>query len=207
LINTYNLCYDNYGEKYIKQKFIICLTGMPGAGKSTVADAIKDEGFILINMGDCIRMEAIKKKLELNDKNLGNLMLDLRRQHGLGAIAQLVINQINEKYSDCSFNKFIIDGIRSIHEIQQLQTIGIVKILAIHGSVLTRFRHLKNRSREDAPSSLEDCLIRDKRELSVGVSEAIAFADEMISNNEITIDQLKRKAKGIAKKWISSISS
>jgi dephospho-CoA kinase len=55
---------------------------MPGAGKSTVAEAIKDEGFILINMGDCIRMEANRKNLELNDKNLGNLMLDLRKKHG-----------------------------------------------------------------------------------------------------------------------------
>ena len=179
---------------------------MPGAGKSTVAEAIKDEGFILINMGDCIRIEANRKNLELNDKNLGNLMLNLRKKHGPGAIAQLVINQINEKYFDSSFDKFIIDGIRSIHEIELLKTIGIVKILAIHGSVLTRFRHLTKRSRTDAPSNLEDCLIRDKRELSVGVSEAIAFADEVISNNEITIEQLKEKAKSIAKKWIYSLS-
>jgi dephospho-CoA kinase len=180
---------------------------MPGAGKSTVAEAIKDEGFILINMGDCIRMEANRKNLELNDKNLGNLMLNLRKKHGPGAIAQLVINQINEKYYDSSFDKFIIDGIRSIHEIELLKTIGIVKILAIHGSVLTRFRHLKNRSRLDAPSSLADCLIRDKRELSVGVSEAIAFADEMISNNELTLEELKKQAKSIAKKWINSLDS
>ena len=179
---------------------------MPGAGKSTVAESIKDEGFILINMGDCIRMEANKKKLELNDKNLGSLMLNLRKQYGPGAIAKLVINEINEKYSAPSFDKFIVDGVRSIHEIELLQTIGIVKILAIHGSVSTRFRHLKHRSRNDAPSSLEDCLIRDKRELSVGVSEAIAFADAMISNNDITIEQLKNKAKCIVKKWISSLS-
>ena len=71
---------------------------MPGAGKSTVAEAIRDEGFTLINMGDCIRMEAKKNNLELNDKNLGSLMLNLRKKFGPGAVAQLVINQINEKY-------------------------------------------------------------------------------------------------------------
>jgi hypothetical protein len=49
--------------------------------------------------------------------------------------------------------------------------------------------------------------MRDKRELSVGISEAIAFADEMISNNEITLEQLKKKAKSIARKWISSLES
>jgi len=48
---------------------MICLTGMPGAGKSTVAEAIKDEGFVLITMGDCVRMEANRKNLKLTDKN------------------------------------------------------------------------------------------------------------------------------------------
>jgi dephospho-CoA kinase len=186
---------------------MICLTGMPGAGKSTVAETIKDEGFVLINMGDCVRMEANRKNLKLTDKNLGTLMLNLRNLYGQGAIAQLVINQINEKYDAPEYDKFIIDGIRSIHEVELLKAIGTVKILAIHGSLFTRFAHLKNRSRSDAPYSLEDCRVRDNRELSVGVSEAIAFADEMISNNEITLEQLKRKAKIITKKWISSLAS
>jgi len=180
---------------------------MPGAGKSTVAEAISEEGFILINMGDCIRTEAKKNNLELNDKNLGNLMLNLRNKYGLGAVARLVIDQIYEKYSNSGFDKFIIDGIRSIQEIELLRTIGIVKVLAIHGSLSTRFRNLKNRSRLDAPSNMEDCLVRDQRELSVGVSEVIALADEIISNNEITIDELKNKSKSITKKWISSLSS
>jgi dephospho-CoA kinase len=180
---------------------------MPGAGKSTVAESIRDEGFILINMGDCIRLEAKKNNLDLNDKNLGNLMLNLRNKYGPGAVAQLVINQINEKYLNHSFDKFIIDGIRSIQEIELLRTIGIVKILAIHGSLSTRFRNLKNRSRLDAPSNIEDCLIRDHRELSVGVSEVIALADEMISNNEISIYELKKQSKLITKKWIYSLSS
>ena len=180
---------------------------MPGAGKSTVAEAIRDQGFVLINMGDCIRTEAKKNNLELNDKNLGNLMLNLRNKFGPGAVAHLVINQINEKFSNDSFDKFIIDGIRSIQEIKLLRTVGIVKILAIHGSLSTRFRNLKNRSRPDAPSNLEDCLIRDQRELSVGVSEVIALADEIISNNEISIEELKKKSMLITKKWISSLSS
>ena len=192
---------------YIPEPFIICLTGMPGAGKSTVAEAIKEEGFILLTMGDCVRMEAKRKNLQLTDKNLGTLMLDLRNLYGQGAIAQLVINQIHEKYFEPNYNKFIIDGIRSVHEVELLKTIGKVKTLAIHGSVFTRFQHLKNRSRSDAPSTLEDCIIRDKRELSVGLSEVIAFADEMISNNELTLYELKKQAKSIANKWINSLDS
>ena len=179
---------------------------MPGAGKTTVAKALQEEGFNLLNMGDCVRMEAIKRKLDPTDKNLGYLMLKLRRDLGPGAIASLIINQISEKYDDDNLHcKFVIDGVRSIHEIDLLKKVGIVKILSIHGSIDTRFRHLKDRSRSDAPSNIAECLRRDKRELSVGVSEAIAFADEIISNNEISLDELKQQAKQISRKWLLTI--
>ena len=175
---------------------------MPGAGKSTVAEAlIKTNDFILINMGDCVREEVLRRNLELNDKNLGNLMLELRKKMGQGAIANLIVDKIKKDYSLNS--KFVIDGVRSIHEIDVLKNLGIVKILAIHASLSTRFDHLQIRSRSDAPSSMNDCMTRDKRELSVGVSEAIAFADEMISNNDITIDELCSVSKSIIQKWLN----
>jgi dephospho-CoA kinase len=174
---------------------------MPGAGKSTVASALEEDGFIVLNMGDCVRSEAKKQKLEPTDQNLGYLMLKLRKELGPGAIAILIIDKIMSDYKNDSYSKFVIDGIRSVQEIEQLKRIGIVKILSIHGSIMTRFKHLKNRSRSDAPYTIEDCLSRDKRELSVGVSEAIAFADEIISNNEISLNQLKEQAKNIASNW------
>jgi dephospho-CoA kinase len=178
---------------------------MPGAGKTTVAKALEEEGFTLLNMGDCVRMEAKKRKLEPTDENLGYLMLKLRKELGPGAIATLIISQISEKYNGELHYKFVIDGIRSVHEIDLLKKIGVVKILSIHGSIGTRFRHLKDRARSDAPSTLKECLIRDKRELSVGLSEAIAFADEIISNNEISIHQLKEQSKQISRNWLLSI--
>lgn len=178
---------------------------MPGAGKTTVAKALEEEDFTLLNMGDCVRMEAKKRKLEPTDKNLGYLMLKLRKELGPGAIATLIISQISEKYNDELHYKFVIDGIRSVHEIDLLKKIGVVKILSIHGSIDTRIRHLKDRSRSDAPSTLKECLIRDKRELSVGLSEAIAFADEIISNNEISLHQLKEQAKQISRNWLLSL--
>ena len=174
---------------------------MPGAGKSTVANALEQDGFITLNMGDCIRIEAYKQNLEPSDENLGYLMLKLRKEFGPGAIAVLIVHKIKSEYEDDTYSKFVIDGIRSINEIEELKKIGFVKILSIHGSLNTRFKHLKDRGRSDAPSTIEDCLIRDKRELSVGVSEAIAFADEIISNNAITLHQLLNQARKIAKQW------
>ena len=55
---------------------------MPGAGKSTVATILHNDGFSVITMGDVIREEAIRQNLEMNDSNLGNLMLNLRKNMG-----------------------------------------------------------------------------------------------------------------------------
>ena len=55
---------------------------MPGAGKSTVATILQQNGFSIITMGDVVREEAKRRNLELTDSNLGNLMLELRKDLG-----------------------------------------------------------------------------------------------------------------------------
>jgi hypothetical protein len=45
---------------------------------------------------------------------------------------------------------------------------------------------------------------RERRELDVGISEVIALADEVISNNRLTINQLKTNAIEVIMKWINS---
>src|SRR5947209_2512913 len=57
-------------------KLIVCITGMPGAGKSTIADALKSKGFDKITMGDAVRAEAVLRKIEPTSANLGKLMLE-----------------------------------------------------------------------------------------------------------------------------------
>src|SRR3712207_7332182 len=49
-------------------------------------------------------------------------------------------------------------------------------------------------------SSIQDFVVRDKRELTVGISEAIALADETLSNNDLTIEELKEKGFKIIQK-------
>ena len=185
-----------------KKRFFVCLTGMPGAGKSSVADSLKERGFYVISMGDVVREEARLQNMELTDNNLGNIMLKLRKEMGPGAISHLIAKKT--RCEDNNLSKIvIIDGIRSIHEVEILKDIGNVKLLAIHASVDTRFKHIKQRARSDKPLNEEDFVVRDKRELTVGISEAIALSDESISNNNLTIEELKEKAYEIIQKWIN----
>lgn len=170
---------------------------MPGAGKSTIANGLKSKSFEIINMGDAVREEAKKRKLEPTGENLGQLMLELRKKNGPGAVAELIEDKIKNSESDI----IVIDGIRSNEEIQVLRKNGTVKLLSIHASTDTRYDFLSNRGRTDDPKSRNNFDERDSREIGVGISTPIALADESISNNNLTIDELVEKAYNIIKGW------
>ena len=187
------------------RRLIVCITGMPGAGKSTIAASLKKKGFSVIAMGDIIREEATQQKVDPTDANLGKLMLKLRNDLGPGAIAHLILRKIDKQQNNNGgMDNIVIDGIRGIAEVEILKRVGCVKLLAIHASTDKRFRHLKQRGRSDDPYVIEEFANRDKRELTVGISEAIALADETLPNNDLTVDQLKEKGFRIIEKWINS---
>ena len=61
---------------------MICLTGMPGSGKSTIVSALKEEGYFTLTLGDGVRAEAKRRNLDPTGQNLGKIMLELRKNTG-----------------------------------------------------------------------------------------------------------------------------
>lgn len=182
---------------------IVALTGMPGAGKTTVANFLAQKGIPLLIMGDVVREAAQNDGLEPTSDNLSKLMLRLREKKGPEAIAYLVSDKIETmKHEKKEFDVVIVDGIRSMAEIQVLKRVGNVKLLAIHGSTSTRYSHIRERARSDVPSNVGDFDKRDKVEMGVGISDAIALADETISNNDISISELCDLSLRIVRRWM-----
>ena len=187
----------------LKDTLIVGLTGMPGAGKSTVANYLSEKGIPLLVMGDVVREVAENDGLEPTSDNLAKLMLRLRKRNGPEAVAHLIVNKIKlMKKEDNQLSVVIVDGIRSMAEVQVLRRIGSVKLLAIHGSTLTRYTHVRERGRSDVPSNIVEFDKRDKIEMDVGISNAIALADETISNNDISISELCQRSFITIQKWI-----
>ena len=202
-------CVFNYFRKlhtlalinnFILVKLIVCLTGMPGSGKSTIVSALKSKGIETLNLGNGVRAEAKRRNLEPSGENLGKIMLQLREKNGPGAIANLLTNQIQNSKS----NIIIVDGVRSIAEIEVLKNVGSVKLLSIEATAETRFKFLKARGRSDDPETKEKFAERDNREISVGIDKSISIADETISNNDLTLDELTELAHTVIKKWIDN---
>ena len=180
-------------------KLVVCLVGMPGAGKSTIANGLAALGYHTVNMGDSIRAEAKRRRIKPNGENLGKIMLELRSQNGPGAVACLIKPQVVGSQA----STVIVDGIRSNAEIEILQEYGNVKILAIHASQNTRFGFLTKRNRSDDPQNPQMLYERDHREMGVGISDSIALADESISNNDLSIEDLIAIAANTIKRWES----
>jgi dephospho-CoA kinase len=183
---------------------IIAITGMPGAGKSTVAGALGGVGLRRIAMGDMIREESSRRGLPLDDKNMGAVMQELRGKYGAGAVAELCLLSIQSKQGEAAV---VIDGIRSVAEIEIFRKAGDVELLAVLASPKRRFEFLTSRGRTDAPPNLESFRARDARELSIGIGDAIALADEAIVNEHITPDELADAALSIAARWMGPIGS
>jgi dephospho-CoA kinase len=162
-------------------KLVVGLVGMPGSGKSIVVETAQEKGYNIVTMGDVVREETRKRGLELNPKNVGVVMLDLRKTSGAGVIAERCVPRIERSQS----SKLIVDGLRSLAEAEVFKAhFHGFTLLGVHSSPETRFIRLKGRGRSDDPASWEVFHERDMRELSVGLGNAVAMADYLIVNED-----------------------
>ncbi|MEO2116848.1 MAG: AAA family ATPase [Methanocaldococcus sp.] len=177
---------------------LIGITGMPGAGKSLAYEIAKKYNLPIVSMGDVVRYETKKRGLELTPENVGNTAIKLREEFGNEAIAVACLKYIEENLKDKEM--VIIEGIRSLYEVNYFRKHKPLVLIAIHSSPLTRFERLKKRGREDDSTSWEVFVERDLRELGFSIGHAIALADFVVVNEknfEDCINQLDNILKEI----------
>lgn len=168
--------------------FAIC--GLPGSGKSTAIDAIRDLGSVII-MGDVIRNEAKKRNIEPTSENLGTIAKELRLKYGPNVIAEKCVDLIYEQSNDVIF----IDGLRSMAEVKVFRKHWKFPIIAIVLEEKKRFKRLFERARSDDPKRIEDLKDRDKREIEFGLEEVLNNADYTIKNDSTKEDLKERMRK------------
>jgi dephospho-CoA kinase len=185
----------------MKQKIVVGVAGMPGAGKAVVSRVANEKGYALVIMGNVIREETKRRGLEPTPENIGKIMLKLREEEDPTVVAKKCIPKIVSANTDV----VLVDGIRSLNEIQEFKkNFPQFVLIAVHSSPETRFGRLFRRKRSDDPSEWEVFLERDLRELSVGQGNVIAMADYMVVN-EGTLDEYRAKIHEVleaaTKKW------
>ncbi|MEM1646266.1 MAG: AAA family ATPase [Ignisphaera sp.] len=173
---------------------MLLLAGLPGSGKTVFSEIAKSIGVPVITLGDIIREEVTKRGLEPSLENILSVAQELRERYGREAIAILASNKISESLKhNCLV---VVDGIRSLEEINYIKSLTNAEILvvAVHASPKVRFARLLARGRTGDPKTWDEFVKRDLRELSWGLGNVVALADEVIVN-ESSIEEFKSKVR------------
>jgi dephospho-CoA kinase len=177
---------------------ICAIVGYAGSGKTTAIEAIRDLGLV-VTMGDVVRNEAKKRNLEPSGKIIGRIAKELREKEGPGIIAKKCVDLIKNKKEDV----IIVDGVRSISEVNVFRQFWKFPIIAIIVNEEERFKRLFERGRSDDPKNVDDLKERDKREIQFGLKQVIENADFRIQNDS-TIEDLKKNTRNLILKIIES---
>ena len=180
---------------------LIITTGMPGSGKEEVLKVLMRTGLPIVRMGDVVRDHAKTNGIDTGDSGIGGYANDQRDEHGADVWAQRSLEIVNQ-ISGSKDEDVVIDGSRSLHEIEHFKNNSDVKVIAVHSSPSVRFGRLKGRKRDDAPKTLEEFNARDNRELSWGIGNVIATADFLIVN-EGSLNEFKGQVREVVGKLLA----
>jgi dephospho-CoA kinase len=180
---------------------VIGFCGLPGSGKSTAIKSVENLG-VVVNMGDVVRNEAIKKKIELSDENLGQIAKTLRREGGDDIIAEKSVGLIKNSQSEVVF----VDGIRSPYELDVFRRYWKFPLVAIETREDIRHMRILKRARGDDSNFITHIQNRDEREIAFGLLDLIEKAEYTIENNS-SIEQLKKRTRRLIKNLIKDYDS
>ena len=161
---------------------VLAVCGMPGSGKGEFAQVFLDAGIPVRSMGDMVREEVAKRKLEVIPEIFGQVASDLRREFGEDVLAVRLTAAVDELLKDHPI--VLIDGLRGTAEYAVFKSTWgeTFQSVAIHTDKEIRFARMKARGRsEDGGTATFEA--RDEREKGWGLEELIDSADVLVENN------------------------
>jgi dephospho-CoA kinase len=181
---------------------LLGIVGMPGAGKTSVAEYLKSKRFPGVRLGSIVTNEVLRRSLPLTPENERAIREEFRVQHGMDVMAQKSLPEIR-LLTDRSL-VVVIDGLYSFAEYKLFnkQFGDSLVLIAIVASRSVRYRRLESRS--DRPLSVPQAIERDFKEIeTLEKGGPIAIADYTLINDgtaaelQAKVDELLRKL-GIA---------
>lgn len=172
---------------------LVCIAGLAGAGKSTVASMFVEKGFSYIRFGQIVLDEVIKRNLAINEQNERLVREELRKKHGTAAMAKLNIPIIKKKLKN---NNVIADGLYSFDEYKLLKKEfkDIMILVAVYAPPKLRYKRLSARKSDVNEKNTKalfrkysnaDAKARDYAEIeNLDKGGPIAMADYTILNTK-----------------------
>lgn len=160
---------------------VIALVGLAGSGKSEAGKVLQALGYTVVYFGGAVLEEVRRRGLEVTAENEREVREDLRRQHGMAAMAILKLPEIERVQAQGA--KVAVDGLYSFAEYELLrERLGHrLKLIAIHTPRALRYQRLA--ARAVRPLSPEQIDQRDYFEIkNLDKGGPIAIADVHLVN-------------------------
>ena len=170
---------------------VVCVTGMPAAGKEEFVRAAEKLGVTIVRMGDVVREEARRRGLPITDAAVGGMAHQERVEHGFGIWAERTLPRLKG-------SRILVDGLRGKAELDAYRRAfgDRLVVVAVHASPATRRERTARRKRSDDTGTRSAFLVRDDRELGWGLGEVVATADLLVVN-EGSLADFRRAVRAV----------
>ena len=170
---------------------IVAITGLCGAGKTTVALYLQDKGYQYIRFGQIVIAILKERGLPINADNERMIRTELRQMHGMAAFAAANVKKIETCLAK---GNVVIDGLYSFAEYKLMKDEWDKQFitLAVYAPPSYRYRRLASRVLDQSdtavnnrPLTREQAKARDYDEIeNADKGGPIAIADWTIVNTE-----------------------
>jgi dephospho-CoA kinase len=188
---------------------LVAVVGMPGAGKSSIADALVAKGYHYVRFGQIVIDEMRRREWPMGEEHERKMREGLRQEHGMAAMAILNLPKFDGLLEK---GNVVGDGLYSWSEYKILKERygDRLIIVAVHAAPKIRHDRLAARTLEAhdtahryRPITHEQARTRDHSEIeNLEKGGPVAMADYHIVN-EGTIDEFEEKIKKFLA-WLES---
>jgi dephospho-CoA kinase len=174
----------------MKKNKLVCVSGMPGAGKSVVSDYFADHGYQFVRFGQVVLDHFVKSGEKPTEAKEKKIREELRKKHGMAAIAIKLYPKFKLMLKK---GNVIADGLYSFSEYEYLkERFGDQMIVvAVFSPPKTRYERISKRKSgkrdknlRHRPFTKEEAKSRDYAEIkNLEKGGPIAMADYTIVND------------------------
>lgn len=178
---------------------LLAIVGMPGAGKSLLAEHLEKQGYPKLRFGQITIDEVERRGWAVNPENERTVREEIRANEGMDAYAKRLLPHIAAALD--SHNRVILDGLYSFSEYKTLNAEYGAQLVLVAVVCDRARRYARLGERPVRPLTPEEAEQRDVAEIEkLEKGGPIAIADYFLDNNgtpEATLDAFTRLLKRI----------